>query len=706
MPDLTASLNPPQREAVLHPAGPLLVLAGAGSGKTRVLTHRIAHLVQERGARMDEILAITFTNKAAGEMRERLDALLGQGATRRLWARTFHSACVRILRQEAERAGYERTFTIFDDADQLRLMKSVIEEEELDPKRFAPRAALGWVSDHKNRLVGPEQAAADVQSFGEEVMGRLYRRYQARLLANQAMDFDDLIMVTVGLLERDAEVRRRWQTRFQHILVDEYQDTNHAQYRLVRVLAEPGRSVTVVGDDDQSIYSWRGADVRNILDFERDYPDAHTVALEQNYRSTEVILSAANAVVGRIRGRHAKRLWTDRGRGEPLALVSCRDEYEEAREVVRRIREADAAGIPMSEIAVFYRTNAQSRVIEDALMRERIAYQVVGGTRFYERAEVKDLMAYLRVVANPAERLSFARAAGAPRRGVGPACLAKLAGWADTQGLTLDAAARDADRVPGLSAGQRRGLAEVGELIADLRAMDAAGTPVDRVVEAALERSGLREALIAEGPAEAGLGRLENLQELIGVAAEYAAGEDDPSLAGFLEGLTLASDADEVEDKAGQVTLMPIHNAKGLEFDLVLITGLEERLFPHQRSLEDPDALDEERRLFYVGLTRARRRLVLTHADTRALRGMRDYTTPSSFLSDLPAETLGRGRGTPRRTAERALPDLQAGDAVVHATFGEGVIVSVQQQGRVLQVQFQDKERLLMADMAPMRKVS
>ncbi len=717
-----ASLNAPQREAVHAPDGPVLVLAGAGSGKTRVLTHRIEHLVRERGVRVDEILAITFTNKAAGEMRERLAALLGAPA-RQLWASTFHSACVRMLRIEAERAGYERGFTIFDDADQLRLMRSVIEDEGLDTKRYAPRAALGWVSERKNRLVGPEAAGRESASFADEVFAGCYRRYQDRLLVNQAMDFDDLIMVAVGLLERDAEVRARWQRRFRHVLVDEYQDTNHAQYRLVRVLAEPERNVTVVGDDDQSIYSWRGADIRNILDFERDFPDATVVALEQNYRSTGTILDAAHAVVSRIPGRHPKRLWTDRGPGEPITLVGHRDEYDEARHVVREVRRADAEGIGRAGIAVFYRTNAQSRVIEDMLVRERIAYQVVGGTRFYERAEVKDLMSYLQVVANPGNRLAFGRAAGAPRRGLGPACLTKLAARADTQGVPLDAAAREPDLIPGLSAAQRAALRALGGLLADLRTLDAAGAPVDRVVEAALERSGLRDALAAEGPAEAGLGRLENLQELIGVAAEYQAQAEEPSLSGFLEELALASDADEVEQGTEQVTLMTIHNAKGLEFDVVVIAGLEERLFPHARSLEDPDALEEERRLFYVGITRARRRLVLSHADSRAMRGSRDYTVPSSFLRDIPAETLGRPERPPRAPSAAPRPPagrpaaprarggepalrLETGDQVVHATFGEGVVVGTQQRGRLLQVRFQDKERLLMADMAPMRKAA
>ncbi len=715
--DLLTGLNPPQREAVLHGDGPLLVLAGAGSGKTRVITHRIAHLVRERGVPVSQILAITFTNKAAGEMRDRIRDLVGPEA-RGLWASTFHSACARILRIEHQAAGYARSFTIYDDGDQQRLMRHVIADEGLDPKRTTPRGVLGAISSAKNELKGPgdvEDAAAG--DYAAEVVARLYRRYQDRLAANQAMDFDDLLMVTVQMLRRDAVVRERWQRRFRHILVDEYQDTNHAQYWLVRILAEPERNVMVVGDDDQGIYSWRGADIRNILEFKADYPDAVTIPLEQNYRSTKTILAAANAVVSRNTGRHPKVLWTDREAGEDVVIASSADEYEEARMVLREIGRAGAEGYALDDIAVFYRTHAQSRVIEDQLVRQGVPYQVLGGPRFYERAEVKDLMAYLRVVANPADREAFTRAAGSPKRGLGPVALAKVASAADAQGATMDAIARQPDLVPGLNASQRAGLSELGALFERLRHMDATGSPPGRVMDSAIEESGIREALLADGPMEGGVGRLENLQELVGVAVEYAARAEEPTLGGFLEEVALVSAVDEADDDGGRVTLMTVHNAKGLEYDIVMVTGLEEGLFPHARSIDDPDGLEEERRLCYVALTRARKRLILSHADARTLRGSRMYSIPSRFIDEIPIEATGRpepvvsslmagggSRGRGGGGTQFVVPSFDVGDAVVHESFGEGVIIGVQQRGRLIQVRFDDKERLLMADMAPMRR--
>jgi DNA helicase II / ATP-dependent DNA helicase PcrA len=710
--DLLDGLNPPQREAVLHEEGPLLVLAGAGSGKTRVLTHRIARLVGERGVPPQAVLAITFTNKAAGEMRERLERLVGP-TVRAIWAATFHSACVRILRREADAVGYDRDFSIFDDADQQRLLRLCYEDEGLDPKRMAPRAVLGRISDAKSRLLEPDDLAREAASFGDEQVVRLYRRYQDRLRANRAMDFDDILMLAVQLLEADRDVRERYQRRFEHVLVDEYQDTNHAQYRLVRVLGEPQRNVMVVGDDDQGIYSWRGADVNNILDFERDYPDAKVVALEQNYRSTGTILSAANAVVARNRRRHPKRLWTDRDGGEPIAVVDCRDERDEARVVGGLVQQAVDAGEPLSEIAVFYRTNAQSRAIEDLLVRAGHPYQVVGGPRFYERAEVKDLLAYLRVVVNPADQVSFTRMAGAPKRGIGPGCIARLADVAAVQAMPIADVAADADLVPGLQPAQRVSLARLSALLAALRAAADAGAPVERIVEDALEGSGLRAALVAERTIEA-QGRLENLEELVDTAADYGSRAEQPTLAGFLEEIALYADADALDENAGRVTLMTIHNAKGLEFDTVAIVGLEEGLFPHQRS-ETPEAVEEERRLFYVGVTRARKRLVLTHADTRAHHGGRDWRLPSRFLAEIPPETVMGVRSTPPgqagprpAIAAQVVPGLATGDSVVHATFGEGVITGVEQGGELVLVRFarDGAERRLIAAAAPMRKVA
>ena len=712
--DLLGSLNPPQRQAVLHGDGPLLVLAGAGSGKTGVITHRIAHLVRERGVPVHQVLAITFTNKAAGEMRDRIAELIGPDA-KGLWASTFHSACARILRMEHQAAGYDRSFSIYDDADQQRIMREILKDEGIDPKRLTPRAVLGRISAAKNELQHPRDLTEQAMDEPDRVMARLYQRYQDRLVANQAMDFDDLLMVTVEMLRRDPAVRERWQRRFRHVLVDEYQDTNHAQYWLVRILAEPDRNVMVVGDDDQGIYSWRGADIRNILEFKADYPDAVIIPLEQNYRSTSTILHAANAVVRNNRGRHPKRLFTDRAGGEAVAVVNCADEHDEARMVVREISRAVAEGRSLDQVAVFYRTHAQSRVIEDQLVRSGIGYQVLGGPRFYERAEVKDLMSYLRVVANPADREAFTRAAGSPKRGLGPAALAKVADAAEGHGIPMDSVARDPEMVPGLNVAQRDALQALGGLIDRLREMDSSGSPPERVMERAIEDSGLREALLADGPAEAGLGRLDNLQELVGVAAEYTARAEEPSLAGFLEEVALVSAVDEADDDAGRVTLMTVHNAKGLEYDVVMVTGMEEGLFPHMRSIDDPDGLEEERRLCYVALTRARERLVLSHAGSRALRGNRMYAIPSRFIDEIPDEALGRepvddvrtiGSGVAGAGSPIAVAPYGVGDAVVHESFGEGVITGVQQKGRLIQVRFDDKERVLMADMAPMRKVA
>ena len=542
MSDPLAGLNPPQREAVLHGDGPLLVLAGAGSGKTRVLTHRVARLVGEAGVPADAILAITFTNKAAGEMRERIARLVGPRA-RAIWASTFHSACVRILRRDAESAGYARDFSIYDADDQLRLIRRCLTEDEVDPKRVPPRAVQARISDAKSRLQTPEEVEALTGSFHDEIVARAYRRYADALRANGAMDFDDLLMVTAQLLEGDEEVRSRWQSRFQHVLVDEYQDTNHAQYRLVRALGEPQRNVVAVGDDDQGIYSWRGADVNNILDFERDYPDARVVALEQNYRSTGTILRAANAVVSQNPHRHPKHLWTDLGDGEPILVVACRDEHEEARVVADQIDGALARGSSLSEVAVFYRTNAQSRAIEDQLVRRQVPYVVVGGPRFYERAEVRDLLAYLRAVANPADGVSMARMLGAPKRGLGPGAIGKLEAFAATHGLPVVDSLGHAEVVPGLQPAQRAAVTDAGALVADARVMVEAGSPLDQVLETVLERSGLRDALVREGTFEA-QGRVENLEEMVRVAAEYVGSEDDASLAGFLEGIALQADAD------------------------------------------------------------------------------------------------------------------------------------------------------------------
>jgi DNA helicase II / ATP-dependent DNA helicase PcrA len=709
------NLNPPQAAAAFHEGGPLLVLAGAGSGKTRVLTHRIAYLVKERGVPPWSILAITFTNKAAGEMRERLADLVGPPA-RELWAGTFHSMCARLLRREVEVAGYPTSFSIYDEADQLRVLRACFDDLQIDQKQVPPRGVLNRISDAKNRLKTPDTVAEEAISYADERVADLYRRYQDRLKAAGAMDFDDILMVTVQILESDAAIRARYQGRFEHVLVDEYQDTNHAQYRLVRVLGEPQQNVCVVGDDDQGIYSWRGADVANILDFQRDYPNATVVSLEQNYRSTGTILRAANAVVHHNTNRLPKELWTDSGDGDRIRLVTCRDEREEALIVAGEVERALDAGDSLAELAVFYRTNAQSRAVEDTLVRRGVPYQVIGGPRFYERAEVKDLMSYLRVVVNPRDEAAVARLLGAPKRGLGPGCFEKLRTFAADQGLPVADAISHGAMIAGLGAKQRAQLADTADLLSLLHNLDATAHTVPNVIEAALDGSGIRAALEAERTFEA-QGRLETLRELIAVGGDYQGRVEEPSLTGFLEEISLYADADDIKPDHGQLTLMTIHNAKGLEFDTVIIIGMEEGLFPHQRSMESPDALEEERRLFYVGLTRARKRLVLTHADTRALYGGRDYRMASRFLQEIPADTLeptpGRGRGGAR--AQNVYGDAPAigsglamGDAVVHARFGEGVVTGVEQGGDLVRVHFSDDgmERRLMAGYAPMRKVT
>ncbi len=706
MADLLAGLNPPQCDAVIHGDSPLLVLAGAGSGKTRVLTHRIAHLIDERGVAPGAIIAITFTNKAAGEMRDRLEGLVGP-RVRAIWAATFHSACVRILRRDAPDVGYERNFVIYDDADQQRLLRRCFDDEQIDPKRVAPRAVLGRISDAKNRLIGPDEL--DIDSFNDEVLVRMYRRYQDRLRANQAMDFDDLLMLTVQLLEGNTDVRERYQQMFQHVLVDEYQDTNHAQYRLVRVLGEPQRNVMVVGDDDQGIYSWRGADVSNILDFERDYPDATVIALEQNYRSTGTILRAANAVVSRNRKRHPKALWTDAGDGDPISVIECRDEREEARVVVGEVRRAVDDGAALADIAVFYRTNAQSRAVEDMLVRSAIPYQVIGGPKFYDRAEVKDLLAYLRVATNPADEVSFTRMVTTPKRGLGPGAVAKLSAFTSANGIALGDGLTDLDRIEGLQPTQKKSFAALAALLSSVRDMARAGVPLGRIIEDVLEKSGMRAAFQADQSIEA-QGRLENLEELVRVGDEYDGRADDPTLGGFLEEIALYADADAVETGTGQLTLMTIHNAKGLEFERVMVIGMEEGLFPHQRS-ETPEQVEEERRLCYVGITRARKRLVLTHARSRSFFGGRDWRIPSRFLAELPPDCVEGGSFSIPATAGDAadiVPGLTTGDEVVHATFGEGVVTGIEQGGELVLVRFsQDgSERRLIAGAAPMRKIA
>jgi DNA helicase-2/ATP-dependent DNA helicase PcrA len=705
-----ADLNPAQREAVLATEGPVLVVAGAGSGKTRVLTHRIAHLIGAVGVKPQEILAITFTNKAAEEMKTRLEGILG-GVVRTMWVLTFHSACGRILRKEAPRLGYRSNFTIYDQADQVRLTKACLEELERDPKRFVPRGIHAQISMAKNQLIGPEEYRSRVASFYDQTVAEAYDLYQRRLHASNAVDFDDLLMLTVEVLERFPEARARWQKAFRYVLVDEYQDTNHAQYRLLQLLAGEHKNVFVVGDPDQSIYAFRGADIRNILEFERDFGGARVIALEQNYRSTNSILRSANAVIENNRERKPKNLWSELGEGDPARVVEVEDEHAEARFVAAEIASLAEEGYSGSEIAVFYRTNAQSRVLEDVLVRQEVPYQVIGGPRFYERAEIKDAIAYLQVIDNAYDAVSLTRIANKPRRGIGDTSLARIATFADAQGISFWEALGRAEEA-GVGAAPRRAIERFHTLMQSLMA-GALELPVPELLERVLERSGYLESLEAERTIEA-QGRIENLMELVGVAREYQGTTEQPSLSEFLQQISLYSDQDELDREQSLVTLMTIHNAKGLEFRCVFLIGMEEGVFPHARSIEE-QGLEEERRLAYVGLTRAKERLVLTHAATRSLWGSRGYNLPSRFLDELPQDEIERDRlrpsswsgyGSPTVAVRRDAPELSTGDTVRHSTLGEGVVLAIGADGTVT-VRFAEDgaERRLMLDYAPLERV-
>jgi DNA helicase II / ATP-dependent DNA helicase PcrA len=715
---LLEGLNEPQREAVRHGEGPLLILAGAGSGKTRVLTHRIAYLVGTGQAKPSEILAITFTNKAAGEMRERVEGLVGNRA-RAMWVMTFHSACARMLRSDAERLGYTRGFTIYDAADSLRLVKQCMDELGVDPKRFAPRGIQRQISDAKNQLLDAEAYRLKVGSFFEQTAADVYEAYERRAHANNAMDFDDLLFRCVNLFELFEEVRERYKRSFRHVLVDEYQDTNRAQYRWLQLLTEEHRNLCVVGDDDQSIYRFRGADIRNILDFERDMPDAETIKLEQNYRSTQTILSAANAVISHNRERKEKQLWSDLGDGEPVKLRELEDEHAEARFVVSEVERLVDEGASRDEIAIFYRTNAQSRVLEDMLVRYGVGYQVIGGTRFYERAEIKDALAYLTLLVNPQDVVCFERIVNSPRRGIGNTSQGRIIGHANTLGESVWDVAAAAGSVPGLASAAVKAVGRFMSVMERLRERAEGGASVGDLLQETLDETGYVEALQAERTIEA-QGRLENLEELVGVAREYDASAEEPSVEEFLQQIALFSEQDALEDEQGIVTLMTLHNAKGLEFPIVFIIGCEDGVFPHMRAIESGD-LEEERRLAYVGITRAQRELYFTHARTRVLFGNRDWNLPSRFIDEVPAELTDRDPDAPTGPSAAARWDaggpsapgpqpqpgasFTLGDDVVHANFGDGVVTGVEPGGLVV-VRFavDGSERKLMADYAPLKK--
>ncbi|WP_320782046.1 DNA helicase PcrA [Streptomyces sp. CRN 30] len=751
---LLDGLNDNQRAAVVHAGSPLLIVAGAGSGKTRVLTHRIAHLLAARGAHPGQILAITFTNKAAGEMKERVEQLVGPRAGA-MWVMTFHSACVRILRRESKKLGFTSSFSIYDAADSKRLMALVCRDLDLDPKRYPPKSFSAKISNLKNELIDEEDFAARASDGFEKTLAQAYAMYQARLREANALDFDDLIMTTVNLLRAFPDVAEHYRRRFRHVLVDEYQDTNHAQYALVRELVGPSgegeepAELCVVGDADQSIYAFRGATIRNILQFEEDYPDATTILLEQNYRSTQTILSAANAVIERNESRRPKNLWTNQGSGAQITGYVADTEHDEAQFVADEIdRLTDAGRAKAGDVAVFYRTNAQSRVFEEVFIRTGLPYKVVGGVRFYERKEVRDVLAYLRVLANPEDSVPLRRILNVPKRGIGDRAEAMIDALAQRERISFPQALRRVDEAYGMAARSANAVKRFNTLMEDLRTVVESGAGPATVLEAILERTGyLAELQASTDPQDET--RIENLQELAAVALEFeqesGEGEEPVGLADFLERVALVADSDQIpdeEDGDGVVTLMTLHTAKGLEFPVVFLTGMEDGVFPHMRALGQTKELEEERRLAYVGITRARERLYLTRSTLRSAWGQPSYNPPSRFLEEIPgthvewkrtgasasassagpvsgvASSLSSSRSrssaaggsgfATRRTGEQPAVSLAVGDRVTHDQFGLGTVVAVKGTGGNAEatIDFGDtKPKRLLLRYAPVEKL-
>jgi DNA helicase-2/ATP-dependent DNA helicase PcrA len=698
--DLT-DLNPEQKAAVLHRGVPLLIVAGAGSGKTRVLTRRIAHLIETGDAQPEEILAITFTNKAALEMRNRVLELVGPRA-RSMQVSTFHSACVRILRRDGTALGLSSSFTIYDQADSLRLITLIIRDLDINTKFFQPRAMQAQISNLKNELIDYEDFSKIAEDEGpRRTLATIYREYQQRLARSNAVDFDDLIGHTVALLQTNPAIREYYRRKYRHVLVDEYQDTNTAQYVLVRELVGtekegiPPAQLCVVGDADQSIYAFRGATIRNIQDFEQDYPTAKTILLEQNYRSTQNILTAANAVISRNTERKPKRLWTQAGDGDLIGFYIADDEHDEARFIVNEIKQLADFELKYSDVAVFYRTNAQSRAIEEVFIRSDIPYRVVGGLKFYERAEIKDALAYLKLIANPADDISLRRILNVPRRGIGDKAETQLGDWALRNSIPMFTALGQASQIPGLTAREQASMQDFYQLISDLVVLVEGGTGAAVILQAVLEQTGYTQELAQSGDPQDEV-RLENLAELEAVAADYDQSEDAEGLLGFLERTSLVADSDELpDDDDGLVTLMTLHTAKGLEFPVVFLTGMEDGIFPHIRSLGNPTELQEERRLAYVGLTRAMQRLYLSRAIRRSAWGAPQHNPASRFIDEIPAELIRFLREDPvhsvssesvsariaKSTPQRTVIALEVGDRVNHTQFGLGKVIAVAGNG-------------------------
>jgi DNA helicase-2/ATP-dependent DNA helicase PcrA len=738
MSSILENLNPAQREAVLHGDGPLLIFAGAGSGKTRVLTHRIAYLIRERGVSPWHILAVTFTNKAAKEMKGRVEALVGGSVARDMWLGTFHAMCARILRVEADAAGLNSDFTIYDTGDQTAIVKECLKELGLgENQNVRPAAILGLISKAKENLIGPE---AYRRHYGgspmEDIAARAYRMYQERLLENGALDFDDLIMQAVLLLRRNTEVLAKYSERFRYVLVDEYQDINNSQYELVKLLAGGHRNLCVVGDDDQSVYGWRGANVRLILRFETDYPDAAIVKLEQNYRSTANILEAAHAVVSKNRSRRDKKLWTEAGAGELIHLHAANNEREEAMWIAERILDGRAREKRRwQDFTILYRTNFQSRVFEDVFLKYRIPYRIIGGLRFFERKEVKDIVAYLRLALNPHDAVSLRRVINLPQRGIGATSFGRIEAFASTAGISLFDACRQVESIPDVQTRTKRAVAGFVALVDRLRAASET-LPVPDLAKMAMEESGYLD-MLREDRSQESETREENLMEFLSAARDFGRGGEDDSLRAFLENVSLMSDADEMTEDDDAVVLMTLHTAKGLEFPVVFMVGMEEGVFPHNRSLTDEDELAEERRLAYVGITRARERLFMTFAFTRQMFGSCQTNAPSRFLADIPDSVL---KGRPPRTiaapwsgGPRTGPSIweqmqkksvegprparpapvgdspfKVGTKVRHAKFGEGTVVAVSGSGDDAQVSVAfpgDGIRKLLVSMAKLERV-
>ena len=743
---LIQGLNQKQKEAVMNINGPLLIMAGAGSGKTRVLTHRIAYIIHEKDINPWNILAITFTNKAAREMKERVVGILGSSGED-VWVSTFHSMCVRMLRRDVDAIGYNRNFTILDSSDQLTLMKRILKEENIDPKKYDPRSMIGAISNAKNELLTPELYAERYTGFFEKVVGTCYKRYQKELRQNQAMDFDDLIMLTIRLLKENPEILKFYQNKFQYIHVDEYQDTNHAQYTLVNMLAERFKNLCVVGDADQSIYGWRGADMQNILDFEKDYPDATTILLEQNYRSSKNILQAANSVIDKNDNRKKKALWTDNDEGEKIIYFRGETERDETQFIVSNVQKfINEQGKKYGDFCVLYRTNAMSRVVEETFLKSNIPYKMVGGHKFYDRKEIRDILAYLNVISNEMDSLSFERVVNVPKRGIGPGTVQKLRDFADIHAWSLLQAAIDVD-LTGITGKARNELAGFGAMMEDFKNM-IPFLSVTELVEQVLDKSDYREDLRRQNTLEAH-SRLENLEEFLSVtkefdkrfeAGEYDNGEDEGELPNkltlFLNDLALVSDLDNLEEGQTQVTFMTLHAAKGLEFPVVFLMGMEESVFPLSRALLENDELEEERRLAYVGITRAEEQLFLTNAFSRTLYGRTQYNRPSRFLGEIDdkvMESFGREnkvvRQTPigeRKTRSSYIQPENAkvsskvqtggeasawkpGDKAEHKKWGVGTVVKVSGSSKDLELDIafpQQGIKRLLAAFAPITKVN